>query len=306
MAINLISVLGPTATGKTSVATHLAKTLDTEIISADSRQVYRQMDLGTGKDIEDYTVDGVQIPYHLIDIVDPGTEYNVFEYQKDFIPVFEDLTSRGKTPILCGGSGMYLEAVLKGYRMIQVPANDKLRDELSGKSIEELTTILSNYKSLHNSTDIDTKKRAIRAIEIEEYTKNNETVETDFPEINSLIIGIDVDRELRRRRITNRLKERLEHGMIKEVEDILESGVTPEALIYYGLEYKFVTNFILGNITYNEMYKQLNIAIHQFAKRQMTWFRKMERHGFKINWIDGTLSSEQKVEQIMELYNKQK
>lgn len=298
---NLITILGATATGKTTVAAHLAKRLDGEIISADSRQVYRGMSIGTGKDLADYTINGTTIPYHLIDIVDAGYQYNVFEYQKDFIKVFEDISHRGKMPVLCGGSGMYIEAVLKGYRLINVPNNNELRASLEGKELPELTEILKTYKKLHNDTDVDTRKRAIRAIEIEEYYSRNPEIDTHYPSINSLIVGIDVNREKRRNRITERLKTRLNEGMIAEVETLLNSGIEPDALIYYGLEYKYMTQFVLGQLSYNEMFNQLETAIHQFSKRQMTWFRRMEKQGFQINWIDGELPIEQKLNAIIEM-----
>lgn len=298
---NLITILGATATGKTTIAAHLAKRLDGEIISADSRQVYRGMSIGTGKDLTDYTINGTTIPYHLIDIVDAGYQYNVFEYQKDFIEVFEDISHRGKIPVLCGGSGMYIEAVLKGYRLINVPNNNELRASLEGKELPELTEILKTYKKLHNDTDVDTRKRAVRAIEIEEYYSRNPEINTHYPNINSLIIGIDVNREERRSRITERLKTRLNEGMIAEVETLLNSGIEPDALIYYGLEYKYLTQFVLGQLSYNEMFTQLETAIHQFSKRQMTWFRRMEKQGFRINWIDGELPIDQKLNAIIEM-----
>ena len=303
MKIDLITILGPTASGKTPLAAALADKLDTEIISADSRQVYRRMDLGTGKDLADYTVNGKRIPFHLIDIVEPGTKYNVFEYQRDFLNAYKDITARGKLPILCGGTGMYLESILKGYRLLPVPENPELRKNLEGKSLEELTQILSTYKTLHNSTDVDTAKRAIRAIEIEEYYKHQPIDEREFPTLNSLIIGVDIDRDLRREKITRRLKQRLEEGMIEEVKGLLAEGIAPEDLIYYGLEYKYLTLHAIGQLTFDEMFVQLETAIHQFAKRQMTWFRGMERRGFTIEWMDATLPTEEKVERIEQLLN---
>ncbi|HBS85178.1 MAG: tRNA (adenosine(37)-N6)-dimethylallyltransferase MiaA [Bacteroidetes bacterium GWF2_38_335] len=296
MSYNLITILGHTAGGKTALASHLALKLGGEIISADSRQVYRQMDLGTGKDLQDYTLNGIDIPYHLINIADPGYKYNVFEFQRDFIPVFKDIVSRGKMPVMCGGTGMYLDAVLKGYKLIQVPDNPGLRQKLETFSLDELKEMLSRYKKLHNVTDVDTKKRAIRAIEIEEYYLHNPEIEIDYPEINSLNIGIVYNRIERRERITRRLRERLQSGMIEETEQILASGVSPDDLIYYGLEYKYLTLFVTGKLTYDEMFSQLETAIHQFAKRQMTWFRGMERKGTKIHWIDGSLSLDKKLE----------
>lgn len=300
---DLITILGPTASGKTSLAAALASRLDSEIISADSRQVYRGMDLGTGKDLADYTVAGKTIPYHLIDIVDPGYKYNVFEYQRDFLQAYQSVRERGKLPILCGGTGLYLEAVLKGYRLIPVPENPELRNRLSDKSLDELTRILSSYKKLHNSTDVDTVKRAIRAIEIEEYYLTQDVEERSFPTINSLIIGVDIDRELRREKITRRLKQRLDEGMVDEVRQLIAAGVSPDDLIYYGLEYKYLTLYAIGELTFEEMFHQLEIAIHQFAKRQMTWFRGMERRGFTIHWIDASLPMEQKVDSILNLLN---
>lgn len=300
---DLITILGPTASGKTPLAAALASRLDSEIISADSRQVYRGMDLGTGKDLADYTVADKTIPYHLIDIVDPGYKYNVFEYQRDFLEAYQSVCKRGKLPILCGGTGLYLEAVLKGYRLIPVPENPELRNRLSDKSLDELTRILSSYKKLHNSTDVDTVKRAIRAIEIEEYYLTQDVEERSFPTINSLIIGVDIDRELRRKKITRRLKQRLDEGMVDEVRQLIDNGVSPDDLIYYGLEYKYLTLYVIGEFTFEEMFHQLEIAIHQFAKRQMTWFRGMERRGFTIHWIDASLPMEQKVDSILNLLN---
>jgi len=267
---NLLTILGPTAGGKTSVATRMAYILDGEVISADSRQVYRGMDLGTGKDLDDYVVEGKKIHYHLIDIVDAGFKYNVYEYQKDFIKIFEDLQKRNKFPVLCGGSGMYIEAIIKGYKLIQVPVNEPLRNELEQKSTDELITILASYKKMHNTTDIDTRKRMIRAIEIERYYKENPQPDDEFPEIKPLLVGVKFDRPSQRRRITQRLKQRLDEGMIDEVKRLINQGVTVENLLYYGLEYKFITQYIIGNLSYKEMFKKLETAIHQFAKRQMT------------------------------------
>lgn len=292
---DLIAILGPTASGKTPFAAALADALDTEIISADSRQIYRGMDLGTGKDLIDYTVNGRQIPYHLIDIADPGYKYNVFEYQRDFLTAYETIKQKGKLPVLCGGTGMYLEAVLKGYRLLPVPENAELRTRLADKSLEELTEMLKQYKSLHNTTDVDTAKRAIRAIEIEEYYAHTPVDERAFPKLNSLIIGVDIDRELRREKISRRLRQRLDERMVDEVRRLIEQGIQPDDLIYYGLEYKYLTLYVIGKLTYEEMYKELEIAIHQFAKRQMTWFRGMERRGFTIHWMDAGLPMEEKI-----------
>lgn len=292
---NLVTVLGPTACGKTTLAVALAHRLQTAVISADSRQVYRSMDLGTGKDLAEYVIDGCPIPYHLIDIVDAGYKYNVFEFQRDFLKVFDDLRSEGQLPVLCGGTGMYLESVLRGYRLVEVPENRDLRESLADKSLDELTAILQGYKQLHNTTDVDTCKRAIRAIEIEEYYRTNDVNIREFPEIRSLTIGLDVSRELRRERISRRLRERLDQGMVDEVRSILASGVAPEDLIYYGLEYKYLTLYVIGELSYKEMVDQLEIAIHQFAKRQMTYFRGMERRGVPIHWIDAMLPIDEKL-----------
>ena len=292
---DLIAILGPTASGKTPFAAALAAELHTEIISADSRQIYRGMDLGTGKDLADYTVDGNQIPYHLIDIAEPGYKYNVFEYQRDFLNAYETIKQKGCLPVVCGGTGMYLESVLKGYKLLPVPENQELRTRLADKSLEELTDILKGYKSLHNTTDVDTAKRAIRAIEIEEYYAHTPVDERSFPSLNSLIIGIDIDRELRREKITRRLHQRLEEGMVDEVRHLIEQGIQPDDLIYYGLEYKYLTLYVINKLTYEEMFTQLETAIHQFAKRQMTWFRGMERRGFTIHWMNARWPIEEKI-----------
>ena len=301
MNYDLVTILGPTASGKTPLAAALAYRLNAEIISGDSRQVYRRMDLGTGKDLADYVVDGKRIPYHLIDIVEPGYKYNVFEFQRDFLQAYDEIRQRGVLPILCGGTGMYIESVLKGYKLLPVPENPELRASLADKSLDELTTILAGYKKLHNSTDVDTVKRAIRAIEIEEYYRQQPVSAREFPAINSLVIGVDIDRDLRRAKITRRLKQRLDEGMVDEVRALLDAGIPAEDLIYYGLEYKYLTLYAVGQLTYDEMFHQLEIAIHQFAKRQMTWFRGMERRGFNIHWRDASLPMEQKVEEIVGL-----
>lgn len=305
----MITILGPTASGKTSIAAALASRIGGEIISADSRQVYRRMDIGTGKDLADYEVGGKHIPYHLIDIAEPGYKYNLFEYQRDFHTAYDDITSRGRTPVLCGGTGLYIEAVLNGYALSPVPQNQELRDSLSTKSLDELTTMLKALKeqtgsNMHNRSDVDTVQRAIRAIEIETYNLQHPTPEREMPGISSLVIGVDVDRETRRRRISDRLEARLHEGMIDEVKGLLAEGVSAESLMYYGLEYKFVTEYVTGKTTYDDMLSRLEIAIHQFAKRQMTWFRGMERRGIHINWIDASLPMDDKVEQIMELNEK--
>ncbi len=297
----MLTILGPTASGKTTLAAHLARRLGAEIISADSRQIYRGMDIGTGKDLSDYVVDGVSIPYHLIDIADPGYKYNLFEYQRDFLSAYQDIKGRGVFPILCGGTGLYIESVLKAYKMMPVPQNEELRQSLEGKSLEELTAILSTYKTLHNTTDVDTAKRAIRAIEICEYYRSHPQDFVDFPDINSLVVGVDIARDLRREKISKRLRARLDEGMVDEVRRILDSGVSSEDMIYYGLEYKYLTNYVIGNLTYEQMVSELEIAIHQFAKRQMTWFRGMERRGFTIHWVDACLPMDEKVEVVCKL-----
>lgn len=297
----LITIIGPTASGKTAFAAALAARLDTEIISGDSRQVYRSMDIGTGKDLADYVVDGKQIPYHLIDICNPGDKYNVFEYQHDFHKAFEEIRKKGKLPILCGGTGMYIESVLRGFKLLDVPQNPSLRESLKGKSLAELEQILASYKVLHNKTDVDSTQRAIRAIEIEEFYKTEAPDKREYAPINSLIIGVDIDRDLRREKISRRLRARLDEGMVDEVRAILATGVKPEDLIYYGLEYKFLTLYIIGQLTYDEMVSQLEIAIHQFAKRQMTWFRGMERRGLHIHWLDATLPTEEKINNVLAL-----
>jgi tRNA dimethylallyltransferase len=298
---DLLVVTGPTASGKTSLAAAIALKLNGEIISADSRQIYRQMNLGTGKDYSDYLVEGRQIPYHLVDIADPGYKYSVFEYQQDFKKVLGDLRTRNIFPVVCGGSGMYIDSVVSGYQMIEVPPDPEFRASLEGKPLAELTVILSSFKKLHNKTDIDTKKRAIRAIEIERFIGTGKQKLDDFPVIRPLITGVLFSREKRRERISERLKRRLEEGMVDEVRQLLMQGVDPETLIYYGLEYKYITLYITGRISYDEMFNSLETAIHQFAKRQMTWFRGMERKGIQIHWIDGELPINSKVERVMEL-----
>lgn len=298
---DLITIIGPTASGKTPFAAELAYNIDGEIISGDSRQVYRHMDLGTGKDLDEYTIRDKKIDYHLIDIKDPGYKYTLFHFQEDFYEAFHNIKDRNKTPILCGGTGLYIESVLKGYNLSKVPKNEKLREELQKKSLEELTQILSNHKRLHNKTDLENKRRIIRAIEIAMFEETYKNEADENKKLDSLIIGLSIDREVRRNKISQRLKTRLEEGMVKEVKDILDKGVSPEDLIYYGLEYKYVTQFVLGELTYEEMFSKLEIAIHQFAKRQMTWFRGMERRGFKINWIDAQLPMQEKINIALEL-----
>ncbi len=319
MKYSMITILGPTASGKTSLAAALAARINSlgahlfgtpakgaEIISADSRQVYRGMDIGTGKDLADYTIHGKQIPYHLIDICEPGTKYNLFEYQQDFYDVYQDIQKRGAFPILCGGTGLYIESVLKGYHLSPVPQNPELRESLAHKSLEELTLILKELKAktgsnMHNRTDVDTAQRAIRAIEIESYNLGHPMPERELPAVDSLIIGVSIDRDARREKISRRLKQRLDEGMVDEIKGLLDRGIPAENLIYYGLEYKFITEYVIGKTSYDEMYRGLEIAIHQFAKRQMTWFRGMERRGFTIHWVDALQPMEKKVETVLEL-----
>ena len=302
----MITILGPTASGKTSLAAALAARIDAEIISADSRQVYRGMTIGTGKDLDDYRQGDRLIPYHLIDICEPGTKYNLFQYQQDFHLIYNNIVARGVRPILCGGTGLYIESVLKGYALSPVPQNQALRDKLADKSLAELTEMLEdlkrrNHSVMHNRTDVDTAQRAIRAIEIETYNLEHPTDNRTLPPIDSVIIGVDINREERRRKITQRLKQRLEEGMVDEIRQLLDRGIAPENLIYYGLEYKFVTEYVIGKTSYEEMFRPLEIAIHQFAKRQMTWFRGMERRGFTIHWIDALDPMDSKVAQIMDI-----
>jgi tRNA dimethylallyltransferase len=298
---DLLVVTGPTASGKTTLAAAIASRLGGEIISADSRQVYRGMNLGTGKDYDDYIVNGTRIPCHLIDIAEPGYKYNVFEYQRDFMKVYSDMKKRKIFPVVCGGSGMYADSIITGYKMFEVPPDSGLRIELEKKSMEELKEILLTYKDLHNTTDIDTRKRVIRAIEIEHASRDKGKHGTEFPKIKAMIVGIAYDRDTRRRRISERLRQRLNSGMINEVKHLIDKGISSETLIYYGLEYKYITLFLMGKITYDEMVSDLETAIHQFAKRQMTWFRGMERKGIKIHWIEGNLPTEEKVEKVMGL-----
>ncbi|MBQ1829142.1 MAG: tRNA (adenosine(37)-N6)-dimethylallyltransferase MiaA [Prevotella sp.] len=302
MSERMITILGPTASGKTPLAASLAKEIGGEIISADSRQVYRRMDIGTGKDLEDYG----DIPYHLIDIAEPGTKYNLFQYQQDFFDAYNNIIGRGKIPILCGGTGLYIEAVLKGYQLSPVPQNPELRKRLEDKALDELTQMLvelkqQNGSNMHNKTDVDSCQRAIRAIEIETYNLQHPVPRRELPPVDSVIIGVNIDREARRQKITNRLKARLEGGMVDEVRSLLNEGIPAEDLIYYGLEYKFVTEYVTGQTTYDEMFQRLEIAIHQFAKRQMTWFRGMERRGFTIHWIDALQPMEEKVKAIIQI-----
>ena len=319
MKYSMITILGPTASGKTSLAAALAARISSldadlsgipakgaEIISADSRQVYRGMDIGTGKDLADYTIHGKQIPYHLIDICEPGTKYNLFEYQQDFYDAYQDIKKRGAFPILCGGTGLYIESVLKGYRLSPVPQNPELRESLAHKSLDELAEMLKELKAktgsnMHNRTDVDTAQRAIRAIEIESYNLEHPMPERELPPVDSLIIGVSIDRDARREKISRRLKQRLDEGMVDEIKGLLDLGIPAENLIYYGLEYKFITEYVIGKTSYDEMYRGLEIAIHQFAKRQMTWFRGMERRGFTIHWVDALMPMEEKVETVLGL-----
>jgi tRNA dimethylallyltransferase len=302
---DLLVVTGPTASGKTALAATIAQRVGGEVISADSRQVYRGMNLGTGKDYDDYLVDGTRIPCHLIDIADPGYKYNVFEYQRDFNKVYSNLKKRKIFPIVCGGSGMYADSIITGYKMFEVPPDSGLRFELEKKSLEELKEILLTFKNLHNTTDTDSKKRVIRAIEIAHSTRNIGVYYSKFPKVRALLVGIMFARDARRKRISERLKQRLENGMVDEVKNLIDKGINTETLIYYGLEYKFITLYLTGETSYQEMARDLEIAIHQFAKRQMTWFRGMERRGIKINWIDGELPLEEKVEKVMELLDRE-
>ncbi|MDY4626703.1 MAG: tRNA (adenosine(37)-N6)-dimethylallyltransferase MiaA [Prevotella sp.] len=304
----LITILGPTASGKTQLAARLAYELKGEVISADSRQVYRGMTIGTGKDLDDYEVCGTHIPYHLIDICEPGTKYNLFKYQEDFFTVYETLQRKNVQPILCGGTGLYIEAVLKGYHLSPVPQNEQLRSSLEGKTLQELTAILDqlkrqNHSVMHNTTDVDSCQRAIRAIEIETYNLQHPTPERELPPVSSLVVGVQIDRDERRRKITDRLRKRLEHGLIEEVRGLLESGIPADDLIYYGLEYKYVTEYVIGRRSYDDMFKNLEIAIHQFAKRQMTWFRGMERRGVRIHWLNAMLPLNVKCDKIKEWMN---
>ena len=307
----MLTIIGPTACGKTRFAVRLAQEFDGEIISGDSRQVYRRMDLGTGKDLSDYESDGKKVAYHLIDIAEPGTKYNVYQFQRDFVKAYQDVSSRGKLPILCGGTGLYIESVLRGYRMSYVPENKALRKSLEGKSLKELTEQLRSYKELHNTTDVDTAQRAIRAIEIEEYYRLHPAEESPDNQENErvlqaigehpLVVGLNINRELRRSRISARLRQRLDEGMLDEVRGLLAEGIAPDDLIYYGLEYKYLTLHAIGQLSYEEMFRQLEIAIHQFAKRQMTWFRGMERRGLQIHWLNCEDDIEHNVSMVKEL-----
>ena len=303
----MITILGPTASGKTSLAVALAADVGGEIISADSRQVYMGMTIGTGKDLSDYYINGKHIPYHLIDICKPGTKYNLFCYQQDFINAYNDIRRRNVLPILCGGTGLYIEAVIKGYNLSPVPQNTELRNRLANHSLCELTQLLRSLKekngsNMHNKTDVDTPQRAIRAIEIEEFNYNHPTENRLFNPVDSLVIGVKISREERRKKISERLKQRLNDGMVDEIKHLLAFGLTAEDLIYYGLEYKYITEYVIGKLSYQEMYNQLEIAIHQFSKRQMTWFRGMERRGTTIHWVDASLPMNEKLKEIKRLW----
>ena len=300
-ACNLIAVIGPTASGKTSLAAHLASRMNGEVISADSRQVYRHMNLGTGKDYDDYTVNGVRIPCHLLDIAEPGYKYSVFEYQRDFFHAFTDIHSRGKMPVLCGGSGMYIDAAVKGYKLVDVPRNEELRKDLHSKSQDELNKILVSLKKLHNTTDTDSAERAIRAIEIAAFRQLHPEITSKLPPVNPVFFGVLYERNTERERITDRLRTRMKQGMVEEVQQLLASGIPADTLVYYGLEYKFITQYLSGALTYDDMVSQLNTAIHQFAKRQRTWFRKMEKEGTVIHWLEGELSLVEKIEKAIRI-----
>jgi len=297
----LVTILGPTASGKTAFAAEIAFRIGGEIISADSRQIYRKMNLGTGKDYSDYMVNGIPIAFHLIDIHEPGYKYNVFEFQHDFFSVYKSITGKNKMPVLCGGTGMYIEAVISGYKLINVPVSEHIRKLLENKSLNDLKEILTSYKSLHNKTDTDTVKRAVRAIEIADYYANNPQINLEIPIINPVFIGLKYERETQRQRITQRLHQRLSNGMIEEVQSLLDEGIDPDDLIYYGLEYKYITQYLLGILSYEEMVNRLNIAIHQFAKRQMTWYRKMEREGRIITWIDAEMAMTEKINLALQI-----
>lgn len=297
----LIVITGPTATGKTRTAAHLARALDGEIISADSRQVYRGMDIGSGKDLDDFVVDGYLVPYHLVDIVEPGYEYNVFEFLQDFEKAFQHIVKRKKQPVLCGGTGLYIDALLRGYNMVKVPEDPSLRARLSRMTMQELTEMLNRLRPLHNTTDLTSRDRLVRAIEIEDYQKQNPESQIMLPSFRHILFGIHFEREIIRQRITQRLEERLRNGMIEEIERLLHKGLKPSQLTFYGLEYRYLTLYATGEISYQEMFNKLNTAIHQFAKRQMTWFRRMERLGFKIHWIDGQLDMDARLIQMQQL-----
>ncbi|MFC2090121.1 tRNA (adenosine(37)-N6)-dimethylallyltransferase MiaA [Bacteroidota bacterium] len=306
MKPELISIMGHTAAGKTGVAARIARVVDGEVISADSRQVYRGMDLGTGKDYADYIIQGSPIPYHLIDILNAGEEYNVFKFQEDFFKVYGKIKEKGKVPVLCGGSGMYIESVLRQYDLPRVPANHTLREELQKKDISEIVDMLKQYKGLHNSTDTRSKKRAIRAVEIAQQMENTGWRRNDLPGISSLNVVVFFSRETRRARITERLKQRLAEGMVDEAKELLRKGVSHDKLAYYGLEYKYLSLYLKGELAYEAMVEKLNTAIHQFAKRQMTYFRGMEKRGISIHWLSGEIGPDEMTNKIVELYHTEK
>ncbi len=300
---DIITILGHTAAGKTAVAAGVAAQLDGEVISADSRQVYRQMDLGTGKDYADYHVGDINVPVHLVDIHDAGYQYNLYEFLSGFRQVFDDISARGRLPVLCGGTGLYIEAVLKDYRLVNVPVDEALRQELADRSMKELQDMLSGMKALHNTTDTVNRKRMIRALEIARYEQEHQFEQQGRPELRSLTVGISFERELRRQRITKRLEQRLSEGMVEEVKRLLDSGLSPGQLDYYGLEYRFLTRYVTGKISYDEMFASLNTAIHRFAKRQMTYFRGMERKGIAVRWLDGAMGKDEMIGRIREWFN---
>lgn len=300
--IETLAVVGPTACGKTRRAVQIARAFGGEVISGDSRQVYRGMDIGTGKDLSEYG----DIRHHLIDIAEAGEKYNLHRFLTDFRNAKDDILSRGKLPVLCGGTGMYVEAALSGLVMPEVGRNDGLRESLAGKTLDQLTEILAGYKTLHNVTDVDTRDRALRAIEIQQYYQEHPEEaaaadRTTARPLKSLIIGLDIPREKRRERISRRLDERLEEGMIEEIAGLIDGGIRPEDLIYYGLEYKFVTLHVIGSLSRDEMRRQLEIAIHQFAKRQMTWWRGMEKRGLSIVWLPYDMDDEEFTVKVGEL-----
>jgi tRNA dimethylallyltransferase len=302
--MQVITILGPTASGKTRLATKISALIGGEIISADSRQVYRRMNIGTGKDLNEYNVGGAEIPYHLIDISEPGYEYSVFEFQRDFLKTYYNIVKRNYIPVLCGGSGMYIESVILGYNLIEVPVDGNLRDYLAEKSLSELKDILQMYRKQHNSTDLRDKERIVRAIEIQRYYEEHPDQQYDYPKLPFLIMGISMELDVLQQRIRKRLKDRLSHGMVDEVRDLLDSGLTPAQLIHYGLEYKYITMYLTGELNANDMFQKLNAAIYQFARRQLTWFRGMEKKGIKIHWIDGCVSEDKLLLSAMDLIRK--
>ena len=296
----LVVVTGPTATGKTRLAACIAARCNGEIISADSRQVFRGMDIGSGKDLSDYVVDGVEVPYHLVDIADPGYEYNVFEFQHDFWKIYNQIIKKGKQPFLCGGTGLYIEAVLKGYRFNKADVNTSLRDKLQHYTHQQLEAMLTGFRPLHNSTDTTSRERLIRAIEIEVVQKEAKAPPFDSDILRPEIFALNFERLELRRRITLRLEQRLQNGMLDEINKLLSGGVKPEQLQFYGLEYRYATRYVVGEISYQQMFDALNTAIHQFSKRQTTWFRRMERQGMHIHWLDGARPMEENIALVLE------